>query len=506
MGRDRKQISVNFRIILLLGVIAVLNMTVSKVLTAAPSDILLTLPDAPVLVNSIDDVEIDEGFETHIIDLSGVFVDSDGDPLTYTALSSNTGIARTSVIGKSLIITEGWPGYVTITVTASDGFSTVDDQFIFKIVDVNSPPTILYPAKDQNLLEHFGSVELNLLSVFYDPEGDHLIITATSSDAGVVSVAIDGDSLVISEVGLGIATIYLEASDAEFTVQTQFDVTVNNVNDPPRMIVDIPDQTVVLDYYITEIDLTEIFTDPDGDTLRFSSESFNIDTVTVANTDTMLTITGIGIGVAKIIVTASDLYYTITDTITVTVVQGYDMKLNLSTRRLISEDTIVICNDAGEIDISVSSAVSWSVVEEAKWIAVQIVNFKKFSVSFTENITGADREDSITVIDDLDHAIKLIIKQLADCDPEAVNDEFLLETRMYPNPVEDVLFLTFEKMEYDEIRVDVIDSNGKLLSQEELYVGSSNQVQIDMSEFTQGIYFIRISNDRGSYIDKVVKE
>ena len=103
-------------------------------------------------------------------------------------------------------------------------------------------------------------------------------------------------------------------------------------------------------------------------------------------------------------------------------------------------------------------------------------------------------------------ALSTYVNNEADCNTLSVDTETQNVFNMYPNPVEDVLFITFENMEEDEIRVDVIDSNGKLLSQEEHYVGFSNQLQIDMSEFTDGLYFIRISNDRGSYIDKVVKQ
>ena len=63
-------------------------------------------------------------------DVSRYFNDPDGDALTYTARSANTGVATVSVSGSSAVVTGVSQGNSTITVTASDpGGMTVDQDF-----------------------------------------------------------------------------------------------------------------------------------------------------------------------------------------------------------------------------------------------------------------------------------------------------------------------------------------------------------------------------------------
>ena len=52
--------------------------------------------------------------------LSSYFSDPDGDALTYTAISSNTGVVAVSISGNSVKITPKQPGTATVTLTARD--------------------------------------------------------------------------------------------------------------------------------------------------------------------------------------------------------------------------------------------------------------------------------------------------------------------------------------------------------------------------------------------------
>ncbi len=75
----------------------------------------------PTVENSISDIELDEGFGTHNIDISNVFDDPDGDALSYSVSSSNTSVIVPTLSGNTLILTEAGIGSATITLTANDG-------------------------------------------------------------------------------------------------------------------------------------------------------------------------------------------------------------------------------------------------------------------------------------------------------------------------------------------------------------------------------------------------
>ena len=83
--------------------------------------------DAPVAVGAIADQALDEGGGAVALNLEPYFEDPDGDPLTYTALSSDPGVAAVSVAGAALTLTPVSYGPASIVVTARDpgGLSAV---------------------------------------------------------------------------------------------------------------------------------------------------------------------------------------------------------------------------------------------------------------------------------------------------------------------------------------------------------------------------------------------
>ncbi|MEW9698584.1 phospholipase D-like domain-containing protein [Paenibacillus sp. SI8] len=76
---------------------------------------------APVVVNPIANQTATVGGGNVVVDATNTFSDPDGDALTLTATSSNTGIATVSVAGKIFTISPVAAGTATITVTANDG-------------------------------------------------------------------------------------------------------------------------------------------------------------------------------------------------------------------------------------------------------------------------------------------------------------------------------------------------------------------------------------------------
>ena len=76
--------------------------------------------DPPEAVGVIPDQSIEEGGPPATLDLTPYFTDVDGDPLTYTAVSSDETAVTTSVSGSTLTLTAVVTGSATVTVTAAD--------------------------------------------------------------------------------------------------------------------------------------------------------------------------------------------------------------------------------------------------------------------------------------------------------------------------------------------------------------------------------------------------
>ena len=270
---------------------------------------------APTVDSPIADQGYDEYFTSATIDLTGVFSDPDpGDALTYSATSDDEAVVTVGVTGTTLTITEVGLGTANITVTATDDGTPVlstTDEFQVSINDINGNPVVDNPIPDQVYDEYFTSATIDLDTIFSDPDaGDALTYTASSDNSAVVTTGVSGSILTINEAGLGSANITVTATDDGSPVLDAtdgFQVTVNNVNEAP--VIDNPVADISVDEYFgtLDIDVTNVFSDPDaGDVLTLEVSSSDETVVTASLAGTTVTLTEAGLGTATISLTATD--------------------------------------------------------------------------------------------------------------------------------------------------------------------------------------------------------
>lgn len=90
---------------------------------------------------------------------------------------------------------------------------------------------------------------------------------------------------------------------------------------------------------------------------------------------------------------------------------------------------------------------------------------------------------------------------------EGVDDfEAVADIKVFPNPVSEMASLSFTLKNDAPIHVDILDLTGKIRSQ--IFSGKlnrgENMININLDDFDEGIYFIRIINDNFFNIKKVV--
>ena len=100
----------------------------------------------PPVAQSIEDLTVEVG-STESVDLGAYFSDPDGDELTYTASSSNTGIATVSVSVATAQVTGVAAGSATVDVTATDPGGLLADQ-TFTVMVPNRAPVASEPIED----------------------------------------------------------------------------------------------------------------------------------------------------------------------------------------------------------------------------------------------------------------------------------------------------------------------------------------------------------------------
>lgn len=149
-----------------------------------------------------------------------------------------------------------------------------------------------------------GKATLNLTAHFDDPDGDTLLYTALTSDAGVATAHVLGGTLTVGGVVKGAATVTAAAHDPEgLSAKQDFTVTVPNRS--PEAVDSVAGVDLVA-VDSTTIVVSGYFTDPDGDPLTYTAETSSA-TVAGATTDgDTVTVTGTAPGTATVTVTAAD--------------------------------------------------------------------------------------------------------------------------------------------------------------------------------------------------------
>ena len=240
--------------------------------------------------------------ETATVDASAHFRDPDGDPLTFAATSSDSAVATVTVSGATLTIRAVAAGVATVTVTASDTDGAGAEQR-FEVTVPNRAPEAVDMLPPRTIA--VGETEPVVVSAYFrDPDGDSLTYTAASSNPEVATVAVSGDSVAVTALAKGLATITVTATDGEgLTAEQRFEVTVPNR--APEAVDMLPPRTIA----VGETELVVVsayFRDPDGDSLTYAAASSNADVATVAASGDSVTVTALAKGPVTITVTATD--------------------------------------------------------------------------------------------------------------------------------------------------------------------------------------------------------
>jgi hypothetical protein len=260
---------------------------------------------APVAVGSIAAVTVDAG-ATATTDVASNFNDPDGDALTYSAATSDGGVATATVSGSTVTTTGVAAGSATITITARDpGGLTATQTMAVTVEAVNGPPTVTGGIDDQTI--NVGdSVAFDVAANFTDPDGDDLTFAAASSDAAVATASISGSALTVTAVATGSATVTVAATDAGgLTAEFGFAVTVEQPNRAPEVAGAIPAQTLTVGDTV-KLAVSTYFTDPDGDELTYEAVSADTGVAEALTMGDTVMIAAMKAGQATVAVTASD--------------------------------------------------------------------------------------------------------------------------------------------------------------------------------------------------------
>ena len=227
-----------------------------------------------------------------------------GEPVSYTATSSDQGVVSVSLSGSNLTVTAVAAGTATVTATDPDGLTAAQSANI-TVEAANQAPEAVGVIPPQ-VMTAGQSVTLDVSSFFTDPDGDELTYTAVSSNADAVTVNLEGSRLTVTAVAEGSATVTVTASDPDRLSATLGSEGHGRGRQPgsgarghrPPRTMGVGSEVVV--------NMFRFFHDPDGDELTYEAESSNPDIVSVGVSGSTLTITAVAAGAAELTVTVTD--------------------------------------------------------------------------------------------------------------------------------------------------------------------------------------------------------
>jgi|GEM_PF-3629661 len=208
------------------------------------------------------------------------------DSMTLSATSSNPALIQSSGISfsgtgnnrfVSITPLSGQSGVTNITLSVSDGTTSVDTSFTLTVQAVNDPPTIS-AVEDQTIVQDTSSNSIAFTLSDKETAVSSLIISATSSDQTLVSdnnllISGTGNSrtLIITPLSgqTGVTTITLQVDDGAAIATSIFTATVVGTSTP--VISGIADQSITKNSNSNIIP----FTVSDGDT-PLSSLTFTV--------------------------------------------------------------------------------------------------------------------------------------------------------------------------------------------------------------------------------------
>lgn len=196
---------------------------------------------------------------------------------SFSAVSSDTDVVDVTIVDDDEYLFDATgvgTAMVTIVVTDADGLS--DTEVVPVVVEAiaNLAPEITgrLPGADPITTITVADTDPITFTVA-DEDAATVVLSATSSDAAIVQVtAIDDANSMVFLMGQapGTATITVTATDdGGLTDEVSFEVTIPT-NGGPAVNGAVPDQEFEQGVVITPLDVSVLFTDPDGDTLEFS--------------------------------------------------------------------------------------------------------------------------------------------------------------------------------------------------------------------------------------------
>ncbi|MGR6542018.1 S-layer homology domain-containing protein [Paenibacillus tundrae] len=231
------------------------------------------------------------------------YTDPDGDPLTYTASSSNPDGLAVEEIAGVLNLSALQLGTYTVSYTVSDGNGgIVNGSFEVEVLSIpNQPPVLTDSPPKQFVVLGKNDQIIDLSNYFIDPEDEALNYVASldnPDDVSMLEPSVTSNMLTLRAIQAGTTKIKIVASDPQGKEAIGYiDIVV--VED--GTIATIPDQTITWPWTTLDMDLAPYLSGFDANTLSVNAITLNENIATVSTDGLQVKITPVAEGNTKIL-------------------------------------------------------------------------------------------------------------------------------------------------------------------------------------------------------------
>ncbi|HAA15242.1 MAG TPA: hypothetical protein DCE41_27520 [Cytophagales bacterium] len=465
---------------------------------------------APVVTGSLADTLLNSGFVSWEIDLSEVFTDPERDSLTYSVSQTESTVANLSLVGVQLMVTPGTAvGTTELSITATDANGAATTETVSLAFNQAPMITASQAPADTTVREGFASLAYELADIFTDADGDVLSYSVTTEGTSVQATQ-NGSLVTLTEAALGTTTVTLEANDGRQGVASvSFLVTVNTItNTVPAVAETLPDITVTLADGEQTVDLSEAFTDADGDSLAYSVEQVTNSVASATVQGNTLLIQPSGLGFTTFTVNA-------TDPDGAQASQSFRFTVEAANQVPVFTAPGIITLTEGFSDTTLILDHFFSDPEDDTLRYILTANSNTSAVeagilgqtlTLTEGSATGTAEISISAEDSDGAVVEGTVTVTVE--PQVVSGLFELATEfgLYPVPTADRLTFSLNLKEAATVSLYVTNALGQRVLSQELGVGAEFHEELSLAGQPSGMFYLSVILDGKRFAYPVLKE
>lgn len=446
--------------------------------------------------------------ETETLEFNLSATDAENESITMELINAPATMAIADLDGSATITytpdyEEAGTYNFDVQATDSNGGSTLFNVTV-EVTDVNRTPEF-FAVSDLTLNIDGGNHIINSADVFTDADMDELTIRVTNTDASIVNASASSSQFIITPSSEGTTVITLFATDNRSSeISTSFTVSVIGESNLAPTTHAMSDMELTIDYGTYAIAGGDVFTDTEGDVLNYFVENSNSEIATVAATAEGFMIMPKSIGSSSITLLANDGFnedvsvsfiLTVTEQANVAPVSFSvaDMNIYMGDPTTILEVSNVFTdadNDALSITVNSSNESVASVTYDGSQFGITPVGFGSTTITL-EATDGKHDPVTVSFLVNVDYVL-------------STNQDHLVEWNVYPNPVVEVLNISSPESGIFNLRI--ISANGSIMIDKQIDLTNDRMTSLDISNFTEGMYLIELSNGSAKATQRILKK